>query len=197
MMDAKKLRELAEAVKDDGFSNSPQMWAYVEAMSPPTALELLDKLDAAEQALAGEKEEAEKQRRGSEWAHALLQERTAQWSVDYLRLSQKIADEKARVDIAERRSIAAGAQVEELQAQIIDLNIYHRKATKELVERLQRSYEDGVIIGRHNDDLTAALRKAEARIEKLREALHDIDQDWVGNGHMAKHALKADDAASK
>lgn len=123
------------------------------------------------------------------------------------RLHEALAGEKARVDIAERRSIAAGAQVEELQAQIIDLNIYHRKATKELVERLQRSYEDGVIIGRHNDDLTAALRKADARIASADAILIKVAAQ--GESYLSLGTLLAirayvqhindwaDDAASK
>lgn len=106
---------------------------------------------------------------------------------------QALAGEKARVDIAERRSIAAGEQAEELQAQIIDLNIYHRKATKELVERLQRSYEDGVIIGRHNDDLTAALKQA---MEQGCARPLGFNQNRCG--HCASCiCAAADDAASK
>lgn len=44
---------------------------------------------------------------------------------------QALAGEKARVDIAERRSIAAGEQAEALQAQIIDLKAALRRGLGE------------------------------------------------------------------
>lgn len=86
--------------------------------------ETADALDAAGQALAKSQVAAEKATAISIRNIDARKEVQAQ----LIKTEAALVGEKARVDIAERRSIAAGAQAEALQAQVIDLKAALRTA---------------------------------------------------------------------